>query len=154
LRTIAKLIGLGLGIESKLLEPLTQKRPKFSSSYTMSSLPCCEKQWWELLENAKSWPSSHFDVAHIIKHYLGLRNSYKDGRHIQLVYIYWQPLNASMFQEYEMHQEELARVTSFLHGSEVDFVAMNYHQLWDAWEKEPALKSHAVNLKQRYAVMI
>lgn len=143
-----------VGIESKLLEPLTQKQPKFSENYKKLSLPRCEEQWWQLLESSKSWRPSHFDVAQIIKHYLGLRNKYRDGRQIHLVYIYWQPLNASGFQEYEMHQKEIELTASFLDGSEVDFVAMNYHQLWDSWAKDPMLEIHAGNLKQRYAVDI
>ena len=143
-----------IGIESKLLEPLTQKKSKFSASYTRTNLPRCEEQWWALLEDTKRRSPGYFDAAQIIKHYLGLRNSFQDGRRIHLLYIYWKPLNARDFPEYESHQQEIQRFTSFVAGSEVDFVAMDYLALWRHWRDETLLTPHVRNLMTRYAVEI
>jgi hypothetical protein len=144
-----------VGIESKLLEPLTPKKPRFSPSYSLESLPQCEEVWWSLLCEARNWPPSHLDAAQLIKHYLGLRNQYQDGRQIYLVYLFWKPLNASRFPEYRRHEEEIKQFRSAVSkGSEVQFVAMDYLKLWDSWEQDILLVEHARILKERYCIEI
>jgi hypothetical protein len=143
-----------VGIESKLLEPLTKKQPRFSTSYVLDKLPRCEKQWWALLESAKHWSPAHFDVGQIIKHYLGLRNQCPDGRRIHLIYLYWRPSNAASLPEYTEHYGEIQEVLRYLHGSEVEFTPLDYIQLWDDWQKGPEMEQHATRLKERYCVEI
>jgi hypothetical protein len=144
-----------VGIESKLLEPLTRKKPRFSPSYSLDSLPLCERAWWSLLCEVRGWPPSHLDVAQLIKHYLGLRDEYRDGRQVYLLYLFWKPLNASSFPEYRRHEDEIKKVQDTLaEKSEVKFVAMDYPQLWDSWEQDPDLAEHACALKARYCTDI
>ena len=144
-----------VGIESKLLEPLTLKKPQFSPSYSLENLPRCEKVWWYLLCDVRNWPPSHLDAAQLIKHYLGLRKKYQDGRQVYLVYLYWKPLNAESFPEYRRHEEEIKRFHDAVAGkSEIQLVAMDYLQLWDSWEQNPELAEHTHLLKKRYCTDI
>jgi len=144
-----------IGIESKLLEPLTPTLPKFTASYSRDRLPLCEDAWWSLLERVRQWPPSHLDAAQLIKHYLGLRKQFPNGKTILLLYLFWQPLNANKFAEYSRHAEDLAKFREVVQASQsVRFVAMDYMELWDAWETDKNMAPHAKNLKNRYCVEI
>ncbi len=143
-----------IGIESKLLEPLSLTKPKFSASYTRDRL-CCEDEWWALLESVRQWPASHLDAAQLIKHYLGLRHSYPDVNDVLLEYLFWKPLNAENFDEYKRHAEDLEIFKNAIQNSDkVRFKALDYLQLWDEWEKDQNMAEHAKLLKKRYCVEI
>jgi hypothetical protein len=143
------------GIESKLLEPLKPIAPKFSTGYAKSRLPLCEDVWWRLLEHVRQSPASHLDAAQLIKHYLGLRRKYPNGKKVSLVYLFWKPLNAEKFDEYLRHAEDVDRFRRAVEGSEcVRFMALDYLQLWNEWEKDKKLAEHARILKERYCVEI
>jgi len=145
-----------IGIESKLLEPLTPTTPKFSASYSRDRLPLCDDIWWALLEKQMQQPSaSHLDTAQLIKHYLGLRKNFSDHKNVLLVYIFWKPLNADKFEEYSRHAEALETFSRAVQHSEtIRFIALDYLQLWDAWEKDRNMAEHAKLLKDRYCVEI
>ena len=144
-----------IGIESKLLEPLTPKVPAFSSSYKRDRLPLCEDGWWRLLEEVKTWPASHLDAAQLIKHYLGLRNQFPKGKTVILLYLFWKPLNADSFDEYKKHADHLAVFKRRVKDSPaVQFESMDYLSLWESWETYPKLANHAKLMKDRYAVAI
>jgi len=144
-----------IGIESKLLEPLTPTMPKFKASYSRDRLPLCEDAWWSLLECVSQWPASHLDAAQLIKHYLGLRNHFPDGKKVLLLYLFWKPLNAATFAEYSQHGEDLEKFRNAVQDSQsVRFVAMDYLELWDAWEDDKDMAEHARLLKDRYCVEI
>jgi len=147
-----------IGIESKLLEPLgTPKKPHFSESYSKDKLPQCEEAWWDLLEEVRHWPSSRFDAAQIIKHYLGLRKQFTTGHKVLLVYLFWKPLNAESIAEYSQHAEDIEKFRNKIpDNGKVEFIAMDYLELWETWSKGsgPVVASHANLLKQRYCVEI
>jgi hypothetical protein len=144
-----------IGIESKLLEPLTPRKPHFSKSYSRDRLPLCEESWWNLLEQVRHWPKSHLDAAQLVKHYLGLRKRFPTGRKVFLVYLFWQPLNAANFAEYSQHADNLEKFRNAISESgAVQFISMDYLQLWDSWSGNADLAEHANLLKQRYWVEI
>jgi len=142
-----------LGIESKFLEPLTPTRPHFPDSYTRESLPQCEDAWWEILVRAPNMGFCHFDVAQIIKHYLGLRKQYSEDRSIYLLYLFWKPLNASDFVEYEKLEREIETFQSAVQPAKgVTFRSLDYIQLWNSWLEDTELAEHANRLIDRYCV--
>jgi len=144
-----------IGIESKLLEPLTPREPKFAASYSRSRLPLCDDIWWSLLEDLRQGPRSQLDAAQLVKHYLGLRKQYPAGKKVLLVYLFWKPLNAAEFYEYSVHARDLERFHNAVQGSQtVRFMAMDYLELWDAWMNEKDMAEHARLLKDRYCVEI
>lgn len=143
------------GIESKFLEPLKPTAPKFTASYSRNRLPLCEDAWWSLLERIRQWPSSHLDAAQLIKHYLGLRKKFPEGKKVWLVYLYWRPVNIDGIVEYSRHAEDLDKFRSAVEGAEaIRFMALDYLQLWDSWEKDRNMAEHAKLLKNRYSVEI
>lgn len=145
-----------IGIESKLLEPLKPTKPKFSLSYSCDKLPLCEESWWNLLEQVRHWPPSHLDAAQLIKHYLGLRKQYPTGQKVLLLYLFWKPLNAAKIAEYSRHAEDLDRFQGAISesGSAVQFISMDYLQLWTSWLGNADMVEHAESLMQRYCVEI
>ena len=144
-----------IGIESKLLEPLKLIKPLFSASYTLENLPLCEKAWWDALTQTKRMPPCHLDVAQLIKHYLGLRKVYPNGRQVYLVYLFWKPVNADSIPEYARHAEELKDFENLVaEGKEVSFIAMDYLRLCESWSIDRDMGSHAESLQNRYRVEI
>jgi hypothetical protein len=143
------------GIESKLLEPLTQKMPHFAASYSRKRLPLCEDAWWSLLEEVRQWPPAHLDAAQLIKHYLGLRKQFYGIQKVVLVYLFWKPLNAGSIVEYSRHEEDLQKFRSSVENAMgVQFISLDYLQLWDMWEKNEQMAGHVKLLKDRYCVEI
>jgi len=144
-----------IGIESKLLEPLTPTKPHFSPSYSRDKVPLCEDTWWNLLEHVRDWPPSHLDAAQLIKHYLGLRKQFPAGRKVFLLYLFWRPRNAAAIPEYSRHAEDIERFRNAIaRDSAVQFVSMNYLELWENWKNYSGLAEHASILEQRYCVEI
>lgn len=144
-----------VGIESKLLEPLTPTKPHFSPSYSRDRLPLCEEPWWNLLEQVQHWPPAHLDAAQLVKHYLGLRKQFPTGQKVFLLYLIWKPLNAAQIAEYSRHEENMDKFRSAISESgAVQFIPMDYLQLWESWSGDADLAEHADLLKQRYCVEI
>lgn len=144
-----------IGIESKLLEPLDIHNNNFSQSYSRDRLPLCEDSWWSLLEQVSNWPPSNLHAGQLIKHYLGLRKQFSNKSKILLVYLYWKPLNAENIEEYKKHAADLSRFQNAIEKpSLVQFLSMDYLELWDLWEKDPGKAQHAKALKNRYCVEI
>lgn len=143
------------GIESKFLEPLKLTVPKISVSYSRKKLPLCEDAWWTLLERVRQGPPSHLDAAQLIKHYLGLRKRFPEGKKVCLVYLYWKPVNYSDIIEYSRHAEDLEKFQSSVESAKaISFMALDYLELWDSWEKDKNMAEHAKVLKNRYCVEI
>lgn len=145
-----------IGIESKLLESLSLKRPYFSPSYCKERLPYCEPQWWNFIESAPKASEGYLDTSQLVKHYLGLLRYVQEKieRKPILLYLYWKPVNASEIEEYQKHEQEVGEFKNKVAGSSVDFIPMSYPELWEAWSKEPGLADHARKLMERYCVEI
>src|SRR4030043_1169536 len=95
-----------IAIESKLLETLSLNKPHFSPSYRKDRLPYCEPQWWKFIESAPNAVEGYLDTAQLVKHYLGLIYHLKKNKIDKkpiLLYLYWNPTNASEIEEYQKH---------------------------------------------------
>lgn len=155
LDVLIKSSDVAIGIESKLLEPLSLKTPRFSASYSRDRLPFCEDAWWKLLQNLRCDRPSHLDAAQLVKHYLGLRKQFQDGRDLVLLYLFWKPLNADQFPEYAEHADDLMKFQEAVAvAPAVRFVAIDYLSLWHEWERHEGMAQHAKRLQARYAVEI
>jgi hypothetical protein len=146
-----------IAIESKLLETLSLKKPHFSPSYRKDRLPYCEPQWWKFIESAPNAVEGYLGTAQLVKHYLGLIYHLKKNKIDKkpiLLYLYWNPTNASEIEEYQKHDQEVKKFKDMVTGSSVEFISMSYPELWEAWSKEPSLADHAKKLIERYFVRI
>ena len=146
-----------IGVESKLSEYLTPKRPKFSASYNRDNLKDIEDKWWELLEKKREGTSQYLDVAQLIKHYLGLRNQKNSHKcRTVLLYLFWEPTNWNEIEVFVKHRQEIKEVSEQVAGTSIEFVAQSYPELWSEWEDQIdlAYREHLVNLRNRYMVII
>jgi hypothetical protein len=60
------------------------------------------------MESLRDSALKYLDVAQLIKHYFGLRNTAKyTKRNITLLYLFWEPENSSKFDLFQKHRDEL-----------------------------------------------
>ena len=144
-----------IGVESKFLEILTPKPPKFSDSYARESLPQAEDAWWNLLVELKASPPQYLDAAQLVRHYLGLRNQpeFADKK-IVLLYVFWEPENAADFPEYVQHRAEIAAFAQKVKDSDVEFAWISYPELWAQWETLNVNPDHLREIRKRYLLSI
>jgi len=144
-----------IGVESKFLEFLTTKQPKFTDSYTRKNLPQMEECWAETIDGLKAGPKQYLDAAQLVRHYLGLRNQPEyEGKKIILLYLFWEPENWEEFEEYRQHRQELAAFQQKVSTSDVTFMWMTYPQLWDQWEAQGLFPNHLREIRRRYLLAI
>ena len=144
-----------IGVESKFLEFLVPKPPKFTASYKPENLPQMEPCWAKLMDTLKGGPKQYLDGAQLVRHYLGLRNQPEfKGRKIILLNIFWEPENWADFPEYRQHRAELAAFHEAVRDSEVTFVWMTYPELWRYWAAQGLFPDHVRDLQKRYGLSI
>jgi hypothetical protein len=147
--------GIVVGVESKFLEFLSPKPPKFAASYTRENLPQMEECWATWMEALKDGPPQHLDAAQLVRHYLGLRNQPEfQGKRIVLLYLFWEPENWADFPEYRRHREELAAFYDHVKDSDVAFTWMTYPDLWRLWEYLGLYPDHLREIRRRYLLAI
>lgn len=147
--------GTLVAIESKCLEYLSPKVPKFSTRYRDEILDERRDGPWykEMLRilDDKDHGYRHLDVAQLIKHALGL--SYKQRRNVVLVYLWWEPLNAGEFPIFSAHRDEISRLSRRVKGGDIAFHHMSYGELWSQWRASGRedLQAHVDRLHSRYS---
>lgn len=156
-----------VGLESETTDYLSGHRVSFSDSM--------ESFWDEHEDNG--WRQemfalhrgghgySHLDAARMIKQYMGLRLMLDaltadgtPGVPATLLYLYWEPLNAARYGEFDEHHREVEQFQRAVAGSDIDFVPMSYLDLWASWSREENpprwLAMHIARLHQRYSFRI
>lgn len=147
-----------IGVESKLLETLGSKKAAFAPAYDALQSQFATSKWYALIPELRHDPSlfRQLDASQLIKHSIGLTNQYP-GRTLTLIYLYWEPSNASDFPVYASHRADLERFGRLVAGDPVAFRAMSYAELWAAWDAQDApewLRDHVGALRARYEVSI
>lgn len=147
-----------VAVESKCTEMLRTKRAIFSPQYETLVDTLFEPKWLRVYRDLKDKANAyrHLDAAQLVKHYLGLRNTFP-GRDVTLLYLFWEPANAAKLPEFRQHRAEVSAFGNLVAGSAIDFAAMSYLELWADWaiQDHPAwLGEHVVHLRARYEVTI
>ncbi|MFQ5853519.1 MAG: hypothetical protein ACE5JU_23420 [Candidatus Binatia bacterium] len=147
-----------VAVESKCTEFLRPKPAKFSEQYDPAVRRLSEPQWRSIYREVRTNPFAYryLDVAQIVKHYLGLRNTFP-GQAVKLCYLFWEPLNSNEFEAFEHHRVEISYVQSLAEGSSVDLVAISYSELWQEWDHLNGpdwLPGHLSALRSRYELAI
>ncbi len=155
---VARSPGAVVAIESKCTEYLGRKTARFSARYESLIDDHRDGGWATAYRALKGDPKSfrYLDAAQLVKHYLGLRHTFKTG-HLTLLYLYWEPQNPEDDETFTAHRDEIVGFAAMVAGSSIEFRHHSYSQLWDAWSarNEPSwLAQHVRNLKQRYEVPI
>jgi hypothetical protein len=149
-----------VAIESKFLETLQPKKASFKASYDCVMQANSEPLWQRLYLNLVNDPAkfAYLDAAQLIKHYLGMRNTFRRCTTTQiLLYLFWEPLNAADIPEVSEHRRELELFAGEVQQSTVRFVAFSYSQLLQAWSIASAwagMSTHIKELERRYKISI
>ena len=147
-----------VAVESKCTETLRLKAAKFSLQYESLVDTLFEPQWLQVYQGLKANPKlyQHLDAAQLVKHYLGLRNTFPD-RHVVLLYLFWEPTNATKVSEFQRHREEVSEFAELVSGSAIRFTSSSYLELWTGWKNREHpnwLSEHVAQLKARYELAI
>jgi hypothetical protein len=159
-----------IAVESKFLEPLSNKKQELSPKYLASFLgtdgtdPIAEPEWSEMYTRVarmaaypkEDLPYTRLDAAQLVKHYLGLKVSYPRQTRV-LVYLYWEPTNAGGMDAYKRHRLEVEDFARRVAGCDTKFIAMSYPDLWHEWETTstwPGMPEHLTRLRARYRFAI
>jgi len=148
-----------VAIESKCTEYFGTKPAKFAPAYAAQIQDERRQSAWfgEMLQLDAGAVSYRFlDAAQLIKHAYGVARCFK-GKSVTLVYLYWEPENATEFPEFEAHREEISRFGESVAGAFPRFEALSYAELWSSWETSqcpPWLSDHIQALRARYLVTI
>ena len=150
-----------VAVESKFLETL---RPAKAAEFKKSYKPLIETQaelaWQDIYKALLDHPTKfiHLDAAQLVKHYLGIRNTFRDRRVGKvLVYLFWEPTNAGDLPEFLEHRKEVALFSRAVEESEMRFVALSYSQLWQNWATGlgwGGMLAHIEELRLRYELNI
>jgi hypothetical protein len=147
-----------LAVESKCIEFLRPKKAEFAAQYGSAIRQVLDRPWPELFKILEREPR-HFecvDAAQLVKHCLGLRNTFRN-QSITLLYLFWEPTNASDFKIFKKHHNEIKEFSKMVGGSKVRFRSISYAKLWRNWQRLDGprwLGAHLANLRARYEVSI
>ena len=150
-----------VAVESKFLEIIRPVKPvEFRRSYGSVIRTNAEPAWKGIYEALLDDPMKfiHLDAAQLVKHYLGIRNTFRDCQADKvLVYLFWEPTNAEDISEFREHRREVTSFSRVVEASDVRFIALSYSELWRYWSKTsswPGTIAHIEVLKQRYELSI
>lgn len=156
-----------VGIESETTDYLSGHRVSFTEQAEVFWEDREENGWRREMVALRRGDHgySHLDAARLIKQYMGLRLMLDaladDGTApmpATLLYLYWEPLNAARYGEFDAHHKELERFRAAVAGADIDFAPVNYFDLWAGWsgaDDAPRwLAMHIARLHQRYSMRI
>ena len=135
-----------VGVESKCTEYLA-KHGSFSFSSAYSDKIRDERRsgaWFKAMELIDGRDSDflYLDVSQLIKHAFGLARSYR-GKTPILLYVFWEPSNASDFPVFATHRKEIRHFEEMVSGDSPRFISMSYPELWSSWLSSPEVRSLA-----------
>lgn len=139
-----------VGIESKLTEHLTPRRPRpWKPAYQRPAMVRELREGWatlfaDLLEGR--WAPRHLDAGQLVRHALSLR-----GAH-DLVLVFWEPANGDELPEVLAHRAEVARALESVGDALPRLHAMSWSRVLDGWES--SMPDHVAALRERYDVAV
>ena len=156
-----------IGIESETTDYLSGHRVSFSEQAEAFWTDREEDGWRRemLALQQGDHGYSRLDAARLIKQYMGLRTILDalvddDTPSVpgSLLYLYWEPLNAARYEEFDEHHKEIEIFQAAVADSDIDIVPMSYLDLWASWSREDNapkwLAMHVARLHQRYSMRI
>ena len=150
-----------MALESKLLEIIRTKKPaEFKESYNSVIRTNADSAWQGMYKALLDNPTKfiHLDAAQLVKHYLGIRNTFRDSEIPKVfVYLFWEPTNSAEIPEYQEHRKEVTLFSRAVQESGIRFMALSYEELWQYWYKRSrwgGMSAHIEALRQRYELSI
>lgn len=145
-----------VGIESKLAEPMTATRAKFSPQYRKRLRDRLgSSAWFQEMCRLEEDPNRYgfLDAAQLVKHAFGLIYTFPD-RNVKLLYLFWEPRNSRDHPFFSEHRRQVAEFAKSVQDSGPAFDAMSHGELWRHWSAatSPWLSAHIGNLQARYEI--
>ena len=152
-----------LAVESKCTEHLGTHMGHFEEAYETKQAEMSTgwlRRYQELRQEHErpfgGRQYSHFDAAQIIKHYLGLKQTFPD-QPVTLLYLHWEPGNGQNELVCQRHRDEVDHFSYGLDDPSITFVAEAYPDLWSEWEQsvnQGWLRAVVSELRARYVAPI
>ena len=149
-----------VAVESRFIEPLEkeiQQKPFAEHFAYFRRMPNCEI-WYEqtIKINRNPMKFRYLDARRLVNQALGLLGAYGPGP-LTLLYLYWEPANWEMFDEYRSHRNEVEAFIDEVRRSPVTLVGKSYRSLWREMRadlKDEKQKRHIEGLESRYNLSI
>ncbi|MFO1068898.1 MAG: hypothetical protein U1E14_10290 [Geminicoccaceae bacterium] len=147
-----------VAVASRGIDYLSRRQGKLADAYDGVRTRSGLTPWIGLLQRLRGDSSGYryVDAPAVLKYALGLGQTFPSSR-IKLVYLYWEPADAALYEPFRAHRAELQRLVDEVAGSTVTLVALSFDELWAEWAAlpEPAwLRGIVAALRERYAVVI
>ena len=153
-----------IAVESKFLEPLSDKVADFKPQYdgpfrgTDGRAIVAEEPWRAIFEELKcgTLHYDYIDAAQLVKHYLGLRVKFGQQNRT-LLYLFWEPKNVQDVAEFQAHRKEVIDFAERVKNCETRFAFVSYAELWREWETTstwPNMPEHLARLRAHYRFAI
>lgn len=148
-----------VAITVRCSEYLSRKKSAVAPSYDrlLASTPGAEA-WAEELARLRKSPTRYrfVDFGALVKFALALGRTFPD-RPATLLYLYWQPVDAHLFEEFRTHGDEARALANEIRGSRISLLAQPLEDLMAAWMKAPQppwLGQHLARLRERYTITL
>jgi hypothetical protein len=150
---------VAVAVTARCIEYLRRRKTDVSPSYDgLLGRTSGLGPWRRQLERLRREPDHHrhLDLGALIKLALALGRTFPE-RPTRLLYLYWEPLNASEFAEFCQHRGEAAELVDAVADARVAVDALSFEELWCEWAALAApcwLAGHVARLRARYSVAI
>jgi hypothetical protein len=146
-------------VESKCLEYLRGHGQGFSAAYVeraRATLGTRAASTYERFE-AGRMRFALLDAGQLLKHFLAAkRSALLSRRKIDLLYVFWQPVDAARYEIFATHRNEASLLAEQLDDEHVRLVPADYGRLWATWasSSDDDLRRHAQALMKRYEIRL
>lgn len=152
--------GVAVAVTVRCTEYLSRRRAAVAPSYDrlLASTPTLGP-WLEQLRRLRDGQGAryrHLDLGALLKHALALGRTFPD-RATRLHYLFWEPLDADGYVEFQCHRDELDALSEAVQHAGVTFGAQSFEAMWAEWagQATPAwLAGHVARLRARYGVSL
>ena len=147
-----------VAVTTRCTEYLLRRRGRLAAAYDELAIPPPLAPWAAELARLREDPGRyrHLDAAALIKHALGLGRTFPD-RPVVLLYLFWEPLDATRFEAFRRHRSELAAFARAVAPAAVRLESLSVCELWRQWalrDRPDWLAPLIARLEERYAVAI
>lgn len=148
-----------VAVTVRCTEYLGRRKSAVAPSYDrlLAETPGIEA-WQDALARLRGSPEQFklLDLGALIKYALALGRTFPD-RTAVLLYLYWEPVDADLFDEFRHHRAELDTLAADTGSGRIRFEAETFADLWRAWDARdhpPWIGDHIRRLRSRYNVAL
>jgi hypothetical protein len=150
---------VAVAVTVRCIEYLSRRKTAVAPSYDrlLAATPGLDP-WRRQLDGLRHDPGRqrHLDLGALVKFALALGRTFPE-RPTRLLYLFWEPLNATEFSEFRRHREEAAALAEAVGDARVTLDAQSFEEICRQWATRAApawLPGHVDRLRARYSVSI